>query len=692
MKKYKIEHWLNRVKWERYSLNLNLFKSVSAEVDTFLDKKDIKSLHLDFFLDKDMNQNVYEQTYDEDRKRPLVDTVTLPLLYSDVTDPVLIRKYLTAAAALVAPHGTVLIPNYGTIDPEMLGDIFLNANTVSTKTVKLTRCTRPRKYDLDPGLIAEIIQDLGIHAEPDTFIKRPSLLPHQVDAFNFWHSRGRRALWALDMGTGKSYAERYILYKNMFSGTYKHIAVMTIASVIPAWIYELEKLKVPVRYWKNKDDADHMRPGVINIMSLESIQYASGPKQDAYSTPEEYKLAQKRWNAQPFLKKISRKFYPGMFELIIVDESHKLNAHTNIATKLLNVVATPDTHLLFSTGTPFSNGLHESFSQMNLLRPGILGPNITHFQNNCCENVSKNPKFRKWQLRAHLTDQITNIIYSVAKFQKIVDGITLPLLTVTDIEYRLSEEQLTFQNKIRNDHVIPITTDKLPNGVPIVNASRAAVSLQTLCSGFINFDFEFPGLPVTEHIEHIFSSNPKLEQFTELILGLRDAQALIWIKSLRTGAMLRDYLTNMGYTVELVNSTVSKAARQPIIRKFLDNKIQFVVAHPQTLGTGLDFLNATYQIFYELTYSLTEYGQAQKRSHRIGQRNNVIIYRLIGKNSIEKSIGYALEKKIQVESYLFSEYLNSYQKEDIKEIAEEETHVEPDRDIGSPPGGFDIIY
>jgi SNF2 family DNA or RNA helicase len=465
------------------------------------------------------------------------------------------------------------------------------------------------------------------------------------------------------MGTGKSFSERYILYKNMFSGTYKNVAVMTVASVIPAWLQELSKLGVPYRFWKEKTDADFMTPGVVNIMSLESIQLKTEPSDN---DPVKDKELKKKWNAQPFLKKVSRKFYPGMFDLIIVDESHKLNSNSNLATKLLTHIVLPQTHVLLSTGTPFSNGLHEAFSQMDILRPGLLGPNITHFRNTYCEDVSKNPKYRKWQLRPCYTQEITQRVYQVSKFQKIIDGITLPPLTVTDIEYKLTEEQLKFQAQIREDHIIPVNTDKLPNGVPVVNASRASISLKTLCSGFIAFDFMFPGLPVSERIDHTFSPDPKLERFMDLVTSLKEAQALVWIDSIRTGEMLKQHLASLGYTVALINSTVSKVARQPIIRNFLDNKIQFIVAHPKTLGTGLDFLNAIYQIFYELSYSLTEYEQAQKRSHRIGQKNHVIIYRMIGRGSIEKAIGYALEKKLDVETYLFSEYLKSFKQEELR--------------------------
>lgn len=63
-------------------------------------------------------------------------------------------------------------------------------------------------------------------------------------------------------------------------------------------------------------------------------------------------------------------------------------------------------------------------------------------------------------------------------------------------------------------------------------------------------------------------------------------------------------------------------------------------------GTGLNLTGADMVIHYDPWWNLSTENQATDRAYRIGQKNNVQVYKLITKNSIEEKI-YELQQKRQ---------------------------------------------
>lgn len=62
-------------------------------------------------------------------------------------------------------------------------------------------------------------------------------------------------------------------------------------------------------------------------------------------------------------------------------------------------------------------------------------------------------------------------------------------------------------------------------------------------------------------------------------------------------------------------------------------------------GTGLNLTGADMVIHYDPWWNISTENQATDRAYRIGQKNNVQVYKLITKNSIEEKIYELQEKK-----------------------------------------------
>ena len=88
-------------------------------------------------------------------------------------------------------------------------------------------------------------------------------------------------------------------------------------------------------------------------------------------------------------------------------------------------------------------------------------------------------------------------------------------------------------------------------------------------------------------------------------------------------------------------------------------------------GTGLNLTGADMVIHYDPWWNISAENQATDRTYRIGQKNNVQVYKLITKNSIEEKI-YELQQKKEklVDNMLSTQstFINQLSKEDILEL------------------------
>ena len=90
-------------------------------------------------------------------------------------------------------------------------------------------------------------------------------------------------------------------------------------------------------------------------------------------------------------------------------------------------------------------------------------------------------------------------------------------------------------------------------------------------------------------------------------------------------------------------------------------------------GTGLNLTGADMVIHYDPWWNLSTENQATDRAYRIGQKNNVQVYKLITKNSIEEKI-YELQRKKEalIDNVLDTKttFINKLSKEDIMSLFE----------------------
>jgi SNF2 family DNA or RNA helicase len=122
----------------------------------------------------------------------------------------------------------------------------------------------------------------------------------------------------------------------------------------------------------------------------------------------------------------------------------------------------------------------------------------------------------------------------------------------------------------------------------------------------------------------------------------------------------------------LDGSTKSKE-RIKLVTEFNQNKVPIFLISLKAGGTGLNLTGADVVIHYDPWWNIAAENQATDRAYRIGQKNNVQVYKLITKDSIEEKIQELQDKKSKlIDDVLSTEetFINKLSKEDILALFE----------------------
>ena len=89
----------------------------------------------------------------------------------------------------------------------------------------------------------------------------------------------------------------------------------------------------------------------------------------------------------------------------------------------------------------------------------------------------------------------------------------------------------------------------------------------------------------------------------------------------------------------------SDRVRQENIDHFQNGDTKLIIAGLRAGSLGINLTRAKYVIFAELDWSPAIHRQAEDRLHRIGQKNTVFAYYLIGKKTLDEHVANILVDK-----------------------------------------------
>jgi len=326
------------------------------------------------------------------------------------------------------------------------------------------------------------------------------------------------------------------------------------------------------------------------------------------------------------------------WEMLILDESQKIKNPKSSITKLIlkNAIDIPYIYLL--SGTPAPNTEMEYYPQIRLLMPDKIDKSWFKFRQQWFRPTDRYGW--KWKLKDR--EKFLGLLQQCSSVVKKDDVLDLKGQFYRDIHYSFTQTEAKHYKDMLKKMLIEIDD----NEISASQAITKLMKLRQITSGFIYND---NGKPV-------ILGDSKFKALQQMLEILGNEQSIIWIQYDYEAEQLSQ-LPNSA----VITGKVSDKERQRTLSEFRHGNIQYLIAHPKTIGHGVTLTNVTKAIYYSLSYSYEEFKQSQDRIYRYGQDKAVIYYILKNENKkiIDNVIFFALQNKETMLNYYLDALRNS---------------------------------
>ena len=315
------------------------------------------------------------------------------------------------------------------------------------------------------------------------------------------------------------------------------------------------------------------------------------------------------------------------FKYVIADEAQYLkNSNTQNAIAIKQIQA--DTRYAL-TGTPMENSLSELWSIFDFIMPGYL------FSYKSFKNLYETPIVKEKDENAmkKLKMLIEPFVLRRTKKEVLTE---LPEKTITVLTSDMQEEQKNIYVSYLAEAKTEVKEAIDINGLERSHMRILAVltRLRQICCHPSVF------------IDNYEGGSSKLEQCMELVKnGVNSGHKILLFSGYTSMFPIMEKeleKNNIKYFKLTGNTKVNE--RIGLVDEFNNNKdIKVFLISLKAGGTGLNLTGADMVIHYDPWWNASAENQATDRAYRIGQKNNVQVYKLITKDSIEEKI-YELQK------------------------------------------------
>lgn len=319
------------------------------------------------------------------------------------------------------------------------------------------------------------------------------------------------------------------------------------------------------------------------------------------------------------------------FDTVVCDEFSSFKSHQSKRFKALKSVKPHINRLIGLTGTPSPNGLLDLWSQVYLLDSGErLGKTFYSYRANYFKSDYMGYSYEPVKdTEKIVTDKISDICISM----KADDYLDLPDAIDSVIPVCLTPKAKKQYEDMEKKMVLEIADAEL---IDATSAAALSNKLLQLANGAIYDE---------DHNYHEIH-DCKIEAFMELIEQLNGKSALVFYNYQHDLVRLQEALAKTKLRVKKLEGPQDQ-------NDWNSGEIDILLTHPASSAYGLNLQQGgNHVIWFGLNWNYELYVQANKRLHRQGQTEKVIIHHLVTQNTRDEDVMAALEKKENVQNYV----------------------------------------
>ena len=452
----------------------------------------------------------------------------------------------------------------------------------------------------------------------DTFLSMPSLrfspFDYQLQAVRSALRRMRgRAILADEVGLGKTIEAGLILAELRLRGLADRTLVITPAGLVTQWQEELErKFGVPTvpatleRETAGREAGDADRP--VAIASLAA----------ARRDPLKSALTGDQW------------------DLIIVDEAHRVRAVRSASGKLIRELRSR--HLLLLTATPVENRLQDLYELVSLVSPGLLG---TAAQFRAAHGAGSAAPGREPRNVAALRKRTAEVMI---RHRRSEVSVLLPqrLAETLRVEPSGAERdwysELTARVRAEGRAAAPSRRLTLRSVAKLAGSSPAAAA-PTLAK--IGWD-DLAGRA------RVLAAPAKTTVLLDQLKrhAASGEKVLVFTAFRQTLDHLAGHLAAAGIPAVTYHGSLPRADKERAIAAFRDEAPVLLSTESAGEGRNLQFCHVMVNV--DLPWNPMRIEQRLGRLHRVGQDRDVLLTNLVAGGTIEEQVLHVLEAKINL--------------------------------------------
>jgi SNF2 family DNA or RNA helicase len=321
------------------------------------------------------------------------------------------------------------------------------------------------------------------------------------------------------------------------------------------------------------------------------------------------------------------------FDTLIGDELHKCKSVSSLTYKMCRAISTNCEYVVGLTGTPFGSDPGDLWAQFYLIDFGeTLGPTLGFYR-----SVFFREKINYWggyehSFKKRMLPKLTKIIknnsisYTIDEFydlppkEYVVKKLPPPPNSSTYCERAISD----MRDALKGKHWQAVNSSYL--------------QLRQLSSGFMTLQGED-----NAKLQLQFAESPKLDALVELLEGVPyGRKTVIFHHFVYTNEIISAKLKEL----KIKHARIWSGQRDPIaeLRRFkADPDCAVLVLNWKSGSSSLNLQNASYLIVYEQPESPIDRKQGEARLWRPGQKNRVVIYDLLVKQTVDVKMHKANE-------------------------------------------------
>lgn len=325
------------------------------------------------------------------------------------------------------------------------------------------------------------------------------------------------------------------------------------------------------------------------------------------------------------------------FDMVVVDESSSFKSHSAKRFKALASVGNHIERLVELTGTSSPNGLDDLWAQIFLLDGGErLGKRYTWFRERYFQPDKRGADGMVYSYEAKpgseegILEKISDICISM----KAEDYLQLPDITYHEIPVEMDPKARKAYTDLEREMVLQLPEDE--GDISVTSAAALSNKLLQLANGAI-YDED-------RNVHEIH--NCKIEAFMELIESLQGKPALVFYNYQHDRTRILKALEKTGLRIRELKTPQDED-------DWNARKIDILLTHPASSAYGLNLQQGgNHVIWFGLTWNYELYTQANKRLHRQGQTDKVIIHHLICTGTRDEDVMQALQRKDDVQNWV----------------------------------------